>query len=75
MAAQRRNAGRATRDELSRLLATAYLRLLASRAHNSREVAHIGPPDSPLMPCYAPPVERESSCQITANHWQERRST
>lgn len=57
MAAQRHNAGCATRDELARLLAAAYLRLLASRAPNLRELAQIQPPDSAESPCYVSPPE------------------
>lgn len=57
MAAKRHTVDRAARDELSRLLAAAYLRLLRSRAANSRGLAHMGPPDSAESRCYEPPRE------------------
>lgn len=45
MAARATSGGKAQRTaaraELAHLLAAAYLRLLASRAHNSREQAHL----------------------------------
>ena len=75
MVAQRRNVGCAMRDELARLLAAAYLRHLATRARKSPELAHLGSSDSPESTGYSSSVERESSCQITATHCQERRST
>jgi hypothetical protein len=45
------------RKEISRLLATAYLRLLRQRAHKSCEQAHLRAPDSLELSGYMTPPE------------------
>lgn len=57
MTAKRHTADRAARDELSHLLAAAYLRLLAAKSRKSPELAQIRPPDSPELSCSVSPPE------------------